>query len=252
MKEPINHDPISVGGRERVAILAIHGFTGSPWSMRPLAEFFAQRGFAVEMPRLPGHGSKWQDMLQVSKDDWLAEVDAAYWRLRSAGHPVVVIGLSMGGMLAIRQSARRPVLGTVLINPFVKDPTVKLRLAKFFSYFIETTAGITSDIALPDVDEGGYKRVPMLAAHQLYLLGKETRPMLPSLQAPVLYFRSRTDHVVSDSSHHLFLKRVSCPLDFVQLNRSFHVATLDYDADIIVKESLDFVTHLGRNLEERI
>ncbi|MEX3610199.1 alpha/beta fold hydrolase [Rothia sp. LK2588] len=248
MKEII-HDPISQPGSRRIGVLVLHGFTGSTWSMRPVTEFFADRGYAVEMPLLPGHGTHWKDMVPISRHDWLAAVDDAYWRLRTAGHEVVVIGLSMGGMLALRESVRRPVLGTAVINPFVVDPTPALRFSRLLSKVAFTTTGITSDIAMPDVDEGGYHRVPLAAAAQLYLLGKETRPMLPALQTPVLYFRSATDHVVSDASHLYFQKIASCPVEFVPLPHSYHVATLDYDAPLICQRTLDFVQSLESRLE---
>ncbi len=245
----ITHNPISVSGNQRLGILVLHGFTGSPWSMRPVAEYFAHQGYAVEMPLLPGHGTQWEDMLDVTKDDWLAEVDRAYWRLRKADHPVVVIGLSMGGMLAIRQSIRREVVGTVLINPFVTDPTPLLRFAFLLSRSSVTTQGITSDIAKPGVDEGGYLRVPLAATAELHRLGKETRRMLSCLTAPVLYFRSTNDHVVSDESHQFFQKTVHCPVQFIELPRSYHVATLDHDAPMILEKSYEFVQAILNNSE---
>lgn len=244
MKETINHSPISAPGDNAVGILVLHGFTGSPWSMRPVAEFFAAQGYAVEMPLLPGHCTRWEDLLEVTRHDWLEEVDRAYWRLRAQHLPVVIIGLSMGGMLAIRESARREVLGTILINSFVQDPTPLLRFAGIASHFVVTTEGITSDIAKPDVDEGGYHKVPLKAACELHLLGKETRPMLPALHAPVLYFRSAEDHVVNDRSHQFFTQRTVCPVTFIELPRSFHVATLDYDAPLIFEKSFEFIRTL--------
>ncbi|GGH56402.1 alpha/beta hydrolase [Rothia aerolata] len=243
----INHEPLSAAGSKKIGIVVVHGFTGSPWSVRPVAEFFAEQGYAVEMPRLPGHGTRWQDMVETTYLQWLDEVDRAYWRLKADGHDVVLFGLSMGGGLAIRESIRREVAGTILVNPFVQDPTPALRFAKIASRFSLTTEGITSDIAKPGVDEGGYLRVPLKAAHQLHRLGQDTRPMLGALKNPVLYFRSDQDHVVSDSSHRYFMKKVQSPIEFVSLNRSYHVATLDYDAPVILEKSLEFV----RELESR-
>ncbi|GAA1045983.1 alpha/beta hydrolase [Rothia amarae] len=249
MSSEIIHDPLSHPGSRPIGILLIHGFTGSPWSMRPLAEFFAEQDYPVEMILLPGHGSHWKDMMPVTHHDWMAEVDAAYWKLRQRASHVVIFGLSMGGMLALRESVRREVLGTVLINPFVQDPTVLLRFARLFSRFVASTKGITSDIAKPGADEGGYPRVPLKAAAELHALGKETRPLVRSLKAPVLYFRSAEDHVVSDKSHHFFHKHAECPVKFIELERSYHVATLDYDAPVILKNSLEFVQSLEADLK---
>ena len=81
--------------------LCIHGFTGNPSSMRPVAEAFAAAGFAVELPRLPGHGTTVEDMLTTSWEDWSAEAEAAYQRLAARASKVVVAGLSMGGTLTV-------------------------------------------------------------------------------------------------------------------------------------------------------
>ena len=62
---------------DRRGALIIHGFTGCPQSMRPLAEAFAAAGFSVELPRLPGHGTTPEDMAKYQWRDWTAAVDAA-------------------------------------------------------------------------------------------------------------------------------------------------------------------------------
>ena len=64
--EPFSHDGGPVGA------LVVHGFTGSPKSMRPWAEHLAAAGLSVRLPRLPGHGSTWRDMAVTTWDDWYA------------------------------------------------------------------------------------------------------------------------------------------------------------------------------------
>lgn len=237
-----NHQPMSFRGQKSIGVLVLHGFTGSPWSMRPLAEHVMSLGYSVELPCLPGHGTSWQDMSRFSRHAWLAEVDRAYWRLRAQGCDVVIAGLSMGGALALYQSARRPVIGTIVINPYVVDPTPLLSLSPYAKFFISSTSSIASDIAVEGVDEGAYDRVPTAAAAQLHFLGRQLRPVIPSLSEPVLYFRSRQDHVVSDASHRYFLKNALCPVEFIELENSYHVATLDYDAPFIFEHATVFLT----------
>jgi carboxylesterase len=82
-------------------VVVIHGFTGSPHSMRPLAEAIARAGFAVELPRLPGHGTVLEDLLPVGWSEWSAAVEAVYQDLASRCDRVAVVGLSMGGALAV-------------------------------------------------------------------------------------------------------------------------------------------------------
>jgi carboxylesterase len=93
-------EPYSAAGGS-LGALVVHGFTGTPHSMRGLAEAFAAAGYTVELPRLPGHGTDVQDMLTTSWEDWSAAVAAAYRDLASRCEAVVVAGLSMGGTLSV-------------------------------------------------------------------------------------------------------------------------------------------------------
>ena len=81
--------------------LVLHGFTGSPVSMRPLAEALADAGFAVEMPRLPGHGTDAADLALTTWDDWLAEAERALATLQAR-----VPERAVGGRRACRWAGR--------------------------------------------------------------------------------------------------------------------------------------------------
>lgn len=227
-----------------VGILIVHGFTGSPHSMRPIAERFAALGYPVEMPLLAGHGTRWQDMRLTDYRDWLNSVESAYRRLTDEGLRVVVIGMSMGGTLAVNLSARLPVLGTAIINPYMVDVNPLMRHAGVVSKLLPALKSVGSDIAIPGVSEGAYRLTPTASVYQLHLLGAETRELLPRLKAPVLCLRSLGDHTVSDSSHKYFLEHCSAPVEFRWLTRSYHVATLDYDAEYVLASLQDFVTEI--------
>ena len=68
--------PELTGGR-RIGVLLSHGFTGQPASIKPWGESLAERGYAVEVPRLPGHGTTWEELNTRTWDDWYANADAA-------------------------------------------------------------------------------------------------------------------------------------------------------------------------------
>ena len=111
--EPYRHE----GGE--VGVLLCHGFTGSPQSLRPWAEYLAERGLTVSLPLLPGHGTRWQDMQLTGWQDWYAEVDRELRALLERCAQVFVFGLSMGGALALRLAAKHgdAVSGVVVVNP---------------------------------------------------------------------------------------------------------------------------------------
>ena len=88
--EPFTHHGGATG------VLLCHGFTGSPQSLRPWAEYLAEAGLSVWLPRLPGHGTTWQEMARTRWEDWYAEVDRAFDELRAKSDEIFVMGLSMG------------------------------------------------------------------------------------------------------------------------------------------------------------
>ena len=161
--EPFEH----AGGP--VGVLLCHGFTGSPQTLRSWAEYVAGQGFTVSLPRLPGHGTTWQDMARTGWQDWYAEVDAAFAALASRSEQTFVFGLSMGGCLALRLAEvhGKEVRGLVLVNPSLAPDTKLFLLAPVLKHVIRTLPGVASDIKKPGVSEVGYDRVPIRAAATL-------------------------------------------------------------------------------------
>ncbi|MEU3073641.1 alpha/beta hydrolase [Streptomyces laurentii] len=243
--EPYRHE----GGE--VGVLLCHGFTGSPQSMRPWAEFLAAQGLTVSLPLLPGHGTRWQDMSLTTWHDWYAEVDRALHELTERCARVFVMGLSMGGALTLRLAARHgdAVSGIVLVNPGNKVHGLAAKALPVIRHLVPSVPGITKDIAKPDVDEVGYTRVPLHAAHSLRRFFQVVDTELPQVTSPVLLLHSREDHVVPPADSARVLGRISSTdVEEIVLEQSYHVATLDHDAERIFEESWAFVTRLAPDL----
>ena len=237
--EPFTH----VGGS--TGALLCHGFTGSPQSLRPWAEYLAEAGLSVWLPRLPGHGTTWQDMARTRWEDWYAEVDRAFDELRAHSDEIFVMGLSMGGCLALRLAEIRgpAVRGLVLVNPSVTaDNKLLFALAPVVKVVVPTVKGIGSDIKKPQAAEASYDRTPTRAAATLPGLWKSTQRHLAELTQPVLVYHSTTDHVVGPASVRLLTAQLpEGQLEVRELADSYHVATLDNDAKAIFAGSLEFV-----------
>ncbi|RYB95938.1 alpha/beta fold hydrolase [Nocardioides oleivorans] len=235
--------PEQTGGK-RVGVLVQHGFTGNPASMRPWAEDLAGRGYAVEMPLLPGHGTRWQDLNTTSWADWVAAVDGAVDTLVAENDVVVAVGLSMGGALCLRLAADRgdDLAGLVLVNPAVDTLRKDVKLLPVLQHVVPAMPGIANDIKKPGADEHGYPMTPLKAAASMFTGYAELRRDLPRITIPVLYFRSAVDHVVDISSSQALNAGLSSK-DFEErvLEDSFHVATLDNDAPRIFAESAEFI-----------
>ncbi|MDN0194734.1 alpha/beta fold hydrolase [Streptomyces sp. S.PNR 29] len=240
--EPFRHE----GGE--VGVLLCHGFTGSPQSLRPWAEYLAERGLTVALPLLPGHGTRWEDMQLTGWQDWYAEVDRELGALRGHCTRVFVAGLSMGGALALRLAAKHgaAVDGVVVVNPANKVHGLSAYALPVARHLVRTTRGIASDIADPSSKELGYDRVPLHAAHSLRAFFRVVDRELPQVTQPLLLLRSPQDHVVPPADSARVLSRVSSTdVTEILLEQSYHVATLDYDADRIFEESLAFITRLA-------
>lgn len=236
------------GGTGEAAVLLCHGFTGSPKSLHDWAEDLVARGYTVELPRLPGHGTNWRELNQTEWSDWYGCVDRAFVRLAREHRVVFVFGLSMGGALALRLAAMHAdrVAGVVLVNPSVSSLDRRMLAVPLLKQFLPSTAGITNDIARPGVDEGGYDRVPLRALHSLTRLWRDVQGRLGQVTAPLLIFRSATDHVVDPSSVRLILETVNSPSpEVIGLHRSYHVATMDVDAPQIFDRSAEFCSAIA-------
>ena len=238
--------PFRLGGPSPDAVLLIHGFTSGPRSVRPWADALADAGFAVAVPLLPGHGTRWEDLSVTPRAAWVAAVEREYDALQATHRRVFVCGLSMGGTLALRLAASRGVAGVVVANPSLTFADPAARFAGVLHRVRPTVAAIANDIALPGQDEGAYALTPVAGVHQLGLLMKETRALLPRIDAPVLAYRSAVDHVVPESSIDALRAGLSgTPLQVLPLPNSYHVATLDHDAGTLFSGTIDFIRSHG-------
>ena len=235
-------DPFSAAGGEH-GVLVCHGFTGTPQSMRPLAEAFAAAGFTVELPLWPGHGTSLDDMLETGWDDWSSAAETAFSELESRCTTVVVAGLSMGGTLATWLAARHPeIAGLIAINAAIEpagDAFLDI-LRQTIEQGTPVMPSIGSDVADPAVKELAYEGTPVAPLITLLEAQSALAPALGDVRCPTLIVTSRQDHVVPPSSSDYLAERVSGRVERMYLERSFHVATIDHDRDEIAARSVAF------------
>ena len=241
------------GERASTGIALIHGFTGSPISLRPLAELLALQGYGIDLPRLPGHGTDERDMARTRYADWCAAAAEAVERLAAVSERVVIVGLSMGAAIAldVAGSERHPKLaGVVTINVQLLD---RQRLAIKLGPVIERVmpfapaamAGLRKDdIAKPGVSERSYARVPTAAGNSFTRELSRIREGVARIRCPLLVIHSREDHSVSPENSKALLGLVPAATELV-LERSYHVATLDYDLELIAANVAKFCDGLG-------
>ena len=241
--EPFRHDGGPIG-----AVLC-HGFTGTPQGVRPWGQHLADAGLTVRVPRLPGHGTTVQEANLTTWHDWYAEVERNLVELSGRCEQVFVMGLSMGGTLAIRLAEEHgdEISGLVLVNPSLLTKRPDRFLLPALRLVVPSWTGIASDIKKPGEVELAYDRIPMKAAYSLSKLWITTRADLGKVTQPILIYRSADDHVVEPDSSALLKEKVaSSDVREVVLEDSYHVATLDNDAPTIFEGSVEFVRRLAR------
>ena len=237
-----------------VAVLLVHGFTGSTVSMKPWGDYLHEKGYTVACRRLPGHGTQWQDMVPTTWQEWYAEVEDAFEELSAKYRLVFLAGLSMGGALSLRLAEEKGdrIAGVMVVNPAVQRPqrldvpvlmaVDKVGLFDVVAKVMPTVPGIKNDIKKPGQDEVAYEKVPIKAALQLIKLQDTLRPDLGKVTQPLVVFSSPDDHVVEPVNSDIVMEQVSSKdKTRITLPESYHVATLDNDAETIFTTSAEFI-----------
>ncbi|MEA5456868.1 alpha/beta fold hydrolase [Sinomonas sp. JGH33] len=237
----------------RWGVAMCHGFSGTPSSVAPWAEGLAARGFDVEVPLLPGHGTDWEDLESRRWREWADCFEAACERVAARTDFLFVAGLSMGGAIALRAASRLPVAGVAVVNPGLGFYDWRVRYIRAIRLVQRTTDPIDEpDAPAPVGDEGDYTRTPLAAVHELKLLFAAAERSLPRVKAPLIAFKSDVDPVVPPSSIRRILARAgSHEIDFVPLHASAHVATRDVEAPLIVERTAEFFERCAAQSTER-
>jgi carboxylesterase len=236
-------EPFSFSADSKVGVVVIQGFTGTTSSVYYLGKCLADKGYNVEGPRLTGHGTKWQDLNNVRYTDWINDVEKAFDKIKKRAENIYVAGLSMGGTLALYLAEHhQDIKGVILINHAILLHDPRLPFLGVLKYFIKSTPAIGSDIKDPSQKEIAYERTPTAGAHEMVKLLSVVRIDLSKVTAPTLIFKSKEDHVVPLDNAEYTLERISSKnKKIIWLENSYHVATMDFDKDLICEKSAEFI-----------
>jgi len=235
------------GKNAHVGVLLVHGFTGAPPSMRPWGEFLHSKGYTVRVPLLPGHGSKAEDLNEVTWQEWPNKVTKELSELQNTCDTIFLFGLSMGGgiVLNVAESNNVAIKGIVLVNPWIHLPGITAELAFLASRFRKMRTSVGNDIKRPGITEWGYDATPMRGVYQALKMLRVTRKNLGAITVPVQLFHSVEDHTLPVSNTEIILAEIgSKDKTRIELVNSYHVATLDYDQELIFQNSLTFIEGL--------
>jgi carboxylesterase len=232
---------------EGAGCLLVHGFTGAPKEMRKLGTYLAGQGHAVLGVRLAAHATQPQDMIRARWHDWLASVEDGYHLLSGCCDQIFVLGLSMGGLLALTLAARLPVAGLVIMatpHHLPNDPRIPfLKPLSLLQPFIPKGP---SNYFEPQAfaEHVCYPADPTRAYVEVRILLSEMRAALPKISAPALLIYSRQDAVVTPQERHMELiyeSLGSADKSSLWIENSSHVITCDAQRQQVFEAAGQFI-----------
>ena len=216
-------------GTKRKGVLLVHGFTGSPSELRELGEILARDGYTVLGLRLAGHGTTPDDLEQVTYTQWQDQVQEGVNQLRQCCETVTVIGLSMGGLLALYAGAACPVDRLVLLSTpiYLFDWRIHfLWLADKLPY--KAIPKKKRQIDAPERYDVAYHCMPIKGVHELkHLLDDVKTCWVSQIEVPILIIQSLSDHTVRpESAQYIYDAVASREKKLLWLPEARHVLTL--------------------------
>jgi carboxylesterase len=236
-----------------VGCLVVHGFASSPAEVRWLAEHLADAGFTVYAPRLPGHGSHPRDLGRVRRHDWLLALHDAYTLLANQCEQIVLIGHSLGGLLALRLSLDVPAAGVAVLGSPVQFAPGLIHYSRWLKlvlpYTDQTDRGPLGDRVRAEQTRRGepalgrvrYDRWASAGVAELYALSREVDRRLPDVRAPLLLIYSNADETAPPvNGIRIRARAASADKTLTVLKRSGHNLPIDLERDTVFAETAAF------------
>ncbi len=246
-----NAQPFFQKGTKDIACLLIHGFTGSPADLRPLAAKLNEQGYTVSGPLLPGHGTAPEEMALTGWPDWYRAAEEEYLKLAQEYRQVFVLGFSMGGLLAIKLAAAYQVHGLVCLSAaLVLKESGFSREELLNSEYLHKER--SEEERLRNQQEGrfSYDLIPVRALLSLQKLIDLVKADLGKVTCPALILQSEDDPTVDPESARLLLKGLgSINKSVTMLKSSGHLITIGPEQEIVNNRIVKFLARLEINYD---
>ncbi len=230
---------------DEVGCLLLHGFSGSPLEMTPMAQALAEEGWTISVAQLAGHDTSPWDLARTTWNEWVASARDAYLDLRRRCRRIAIVGLSMGGAVALYLAASERPEAVVAISTPLKVRPLLVALSRAAARVLPLVPIVLRlGPREPAVRQyrSPYTRIPLAATGELLGLFEATRQVLSTLQMPLLVVQGRRDWVIPKASgQEIIALARAAPAQMLWLPHSGHVATLDRDRAMLFDEVKRFL-----------
>lgn len=223
-------------------VLLSHGFTGSPSEMRLLGEYLSKLGYSVYGPRLPGHGTHYQDMEKTNWRQWYGAVEDGFHILQGICQEVSVVGLSMGGILSLLLASEYPVKRVASLSAPIYIADQRIKWLNWYRLFYRYAPKGKRKMPVSPEHYVGYNRTPLRSLDSLLELIQHVKSRLPMIRTPLLIAQSKAEHTVRpESADYIFRHVGSVDKELFWLEQSGHIVTLDTEKELVFKKVAEFL-----------
>lgn len=238
-------ESIYLNGGKR-GCLILHGFTSCPFQLRLLGDSLAEAGYTVSIPLLPGHGTSPKDLKKCNWPEWYESAKAGLFELRKKCERVYVIGLSMGGSLALHLSAHYEINGVVALAPGLHLQNKFVFLSHYIHWLYPYSKKRSGVDIRANEKTISYDKIPVRSLSQLINFFKHLKFDLPDVYAPLLIVHAKEDHVIDGKSVIEIYDKVSSKNKrILELSESYHIITLDIEKEKVFREIKNFLNDIG-------
>jgi len=248
----------------RIAVMLIHGMTGTPKEMDSIGMRLHRYGFTVSIPVLPGHCSDMSDLLKTDRRDWLRAIAEEFSRLTSQGYQVFAGGLSAGASMGIILAHHFPEMRGLALYAitlkcngwavskfsFMLPLLLKIPLFRNHYHFQEAPPyGIKNEqlrerivlkLESGDSSAAGHTNTPGIILREILRLAGEAKRVMPSIQVPALLVHAREDDVTDISNSRYVERHYGGKTEFIQLEESYHLVTIDQERQRVAEATARF------------
>jgi carboxylesterase len=223
-------------------VLFIHGFTGGPYEIQPFVNCVKKyTDWTVEVPTLPGHGIT-LNLAKLSAESWMMEAELAIRKLQNEVDRVLVVGFSMGGLIAMYLALRYPVDKLVLLSAATKYISPRILLEDVRAMLMESITKKYSPNTFYHLYNYKLTHTPLRATIEFLRILKMVEPYYKQITTPVCIVQGERDEIVPyTSAENLFKTLGSKKKKFIKsVNGKHHICYSD-DCDNWFNEVLEFM-----------